>query len=124
MGSFSIWHWIIVLLIVLLLFGAGKLPTVMGDIAKGIKAFKAGLKDPDEEETPPAAPPAVTTPPAATAQAATVQTDAAAATPTDTATQAPPVQPASPAAAPVEMAEPVKPAPGPVHGVPGTPHQG
>lgn len=49
MGFSSIWHWIIVLLIVLLLFGAGKLPKVMGDLAKGIKNFKAGLKDEDEE---------------------------------------------------------------------------
>lgn len=50
MGSFSIWHWVIVLLIVLLLFGAGKLPKVMGDLAKGVKSFKAGLKD--EENNP------------------------------------------------------------------------
>lgn len=45
MGFTSIWHWLIVLVIVLLLFGAGKLPKVMGDLAKGIKNFKAGLKD-------------------------------------------------------------------------------
>jgi sec-independent protein translocase protein TatA len=49
MGSFSLMHWMIVLLIVLLLFGAGKLPRVMGDFAKGIKAFKAGMKDEDDE---------------------------------------------------------------------------
>ncbi|WP_377808851.1 twin-arginine translocase TatA/TatE family subunit [Azospirillum sp. A29] len=55
MGSFSIWHWLIVLVIVLLLFGAGKLPNVMGDIAKGVKAFKAGLKDEDEAQPPAAA---------------------------------------------------------------------
>jgi sec-independent protein translocase protein TatA len=54
MGSFSLMHWMIVLLIVLLLFGAGKLPRVMGDFAKGIKAFKAGMKDEDDESlTPP-----------------------------------------------------------------------
>ncbi|CAA6603401.1 Sec-independent protein translocase protein TatA [Rhodospirillaceae bacterium LM-1] len=56
MGGFgSIWHWVIVLIIVLLLFGAGKLPRLMGDMAKGVKAFKSGLKDEDEakaEETP------------------------------------------------------------------------
>lgn len=52
MGSFSIWHWIIVLLIVLLLFGAGKLPKVMGDLAKGVKSFKAGLQDDSEDATP------------------------------------------------------------------------
>lgn len=45
MGSFSFAHWGIVLLIVLLMFGAGKLPGVMGDLAKGIKSFKAGMKD-------------------------------------------------------------------------------
>ncbi|MDR3515710.1 MAG: twin-arginine translocase TatA/TatE family subunit [Azospirillaceae bacterium] len=50
MGSFSAWHWIIVLLIVLIIFGAGRLPTVMGDVAKGVKAFRNGMKD----ETPPA----------------------------------------------------------------------
>ncbi|QCN97044.1 twin-arginine translocase TatA/TatE family subunit (plasmid) [Azospirillum argentinense] len=48
MGFSSVWHWVIVLLIVLLLFGAGKLPKVMGDLAKGIKNFKAGLKDEEE----------------------------------------------------------------------------
>lgn len=41
----SIWHVLIVLVIVLVLFGAGKLPRVMGDLAKGIKSFKEGLKD-------------------------------------------------------------------------------
>ncbi|TAN58944.1 MAG: twin-arginine translocase TatA/TatE family subunit [Rhodospirillales bacterium] len=51
MGGFgSIWHWVIVLIIVLLLFGAGKLPRLMGDMAKGVKAFKAGLKDEGEGE--------------------------------------------------------------------------
>ena len=45
MGSFSLMHWIVVLAIILILFGAGKLPRVMGDFAKGIKAFKAGMKE-------------------------------------------------------------------------------
>jgi sec-independent protein translocase protein TatA len=45
MGSFSIWHWVIVLVVVLLLFGAGKIPRLMGDVAKGINAFKKGLKE-------------------------------------------------------------------------------
>lgn len=48
MGSFSLWHWIVVLIIVLLLFGAGKIPRLMGDLAKGVKAFKAGMRE-DEE---------------------------------------------------------------------------
>lgn len=50
MGFSSAWHWVIVLLVVVIVFGAGKLPRVMGDVAKGIKTFKAGLKD---EETAP-----------------------------------------------------------------------
>ena len=48
MGSFSIWHWLIVLVIVLLVFGRGKIPELMGDMAKGIKSFKKGMAD-DEE---------------------------------------------------------------------------
>lgn len=47
MGSFSIWHWLIVLVIVLLLFGAGKIPKLMGDMAKGVKEFKKGLAEED-----------------------------------------------------------------------------
>ncbi|WP_152045687.1 twin-arginine translocase TatA/TatE family subunit [Aureimonas psammosilenae] len=50
MGSFSIWHWLIVLAVVLLLFGRGKIPELMGDVAKGIKNFKNGMRD--EDETP------------------------------------------------------------------------
>lgn len=48
MGSFSIWHWMIVLVIVLLLFGRGKISEVMGDVAKGVKSFKRGLSDEEE----------------------------------------------------------------------------
>ena len=49
MGSFSIWHWIIVGAVVLLVFGGkGKISDIMGDVAKGIKSFKKGLS---EEET-------------------------------------------------------------------------
>jgi sec-independent protein translocase protein TatA len=47
MGSFSIWHWLIVLVVVLLLFGRGKIPELMGDVAKGIKSFKKGMGDDD-----------------------------------------------------------------------------
>jgi sec-independent protein translocase protein TatA len=50
MGSFSIWHWLIVLVVVLLLFGRGKIPELMGDMAKGIKSFKKGMSDEDEAE--------------------------------------------------------------------------
>ena len=51
MGSFSIWHWLIVLVVVLLLFGRGKIPELMGDMAKGIKSFKKGMADEDAAET-------------------------------------------------------------------------
>jgi sec-independent protein translocase protein TatA len=48
MGSLSIWHWIIVLAVGLLLFGGrGKVSDLMGDVAKGIKAFKKGMSDED-----------------------------------------------------------------------------
>ena len=48
MGTFSIWHWLIVLVVVLVLFGGrGKLSSLMGDMAKGITAFKKGLKEDD-----------------------------------------------------------------------------
>ena len=50
MGSFSMWHWLIVLVIVLLLFGRGKIPELMGDVAKGIKSFKKGMNDEDSPE--------------------------------------------------------------------------
>ena len=46
MGSFSIWHWLVVLVVVLILFGGGgKLSRLMGDAARGINAFKKGLKE-------------------------------------------------------------------------------
>lgn len=50
MGSFSIWHWLIVLVVVLLLFGRGKIPELMGDMAKGIKNFRKGMSDDNNEE--------------------------------------------------------------------------
>ena len=52
MGSMSIWHWVLVLVVVALVFGGrGKLSGLMGDAAKGIKAFKEGLKDDDKPDT-------------------------------------------------------------------------
>lgn len=54
MGSFSVWHWLIVLVIVLVLFGRGKIPELMGDVAKGIKSFKKGMADEDQTPPPPA----------------------------------------------------------------------
>ena len=48
MGSISIWHWIVVIGVVLLLFGRGKVSELMGDVAQGIKAFKKGMSEEDE----------------------------------------------------------------------------
>jgi sec-independent protein translocase protein TatA len=50
MGSLSIWHWLIFLVVVLLMFGgSGKISSIMGDVAKGIKSFRKGLSDDDDE---------------------------------------------------------------------------
>jgi sec-independent protein translocase protein TatA len=48
MGSFSIWHWMVVLMVVLLLFGGGKVSGLMGDFAKGIKSFKKNMAEDDD----------------------------------------------------------------------------
>jgi sec-independent protein translocase protein TatA len=63
MGSFSIWHWLVVLLVVLLLFGGNKISGLMGDLAKGIKSFKANIKEEEKDAamTAEAAPPAAGT---------------------------------------------------------------
>ena len=51
MGSMSVWHWIIVAVVVLVVFGGrGKLSGMMGDAAKGIRAFREGLKGEDDTE--------------------------------------------------------------------------
>jgi sec-independent protein translocase protein TatA len=49
MGSLSIWHWLIVILVVVLLFGRNKISDLMGDVARGVKSFKKGLADDDEK---------------------------------------------------------------------------
>ena len=73
MGSFSIWHWLIVAIVVALLFGGrGKLSSIMGDAAKGIRAFKDGLKD-EELSHDKVAP----TPPGALANESTLERQAA-----------------------------------------------
>jgi sec-independent protein translocase protein TatA len=60
MGSFSIWHWLIVLIIVLLIFGTKKLRNLGSDLGGAVKGFKDGIKDANDakpdETTPPAAP--------------------------------------------------------------------
>lgn len=59
MGFGSLWHWVIVLLVVLVLFGRGRVSEIMGDFGKGIKSFKQGLS---EEESKAATPPAAQIP--------------------------------------------------------------
>ena len=72
MGMGSIWHWLIVLVIVMVLFGRGRISEMMGDFGKGISSFKKGLNETEDTVTkaariePPAAPAA----PAETAAAA------------------------------------------------------
>ena len=56
MGGMSIWHWVIVGLVVMLLFGRGKISEMMGDVAKGIKAFKKGMTEDEAAPATPAAP--------------------------------------------------------------------
>ena len=51
MGGFSLWHWLIVGLVILLLFGKGRFSDMMGDVAKGLKSFKKGMTE--DEEVPP-----------------------------------------------------------------------
>lgn len=62
MGSMSIWHWLIVLVVVMLVFGTKKLGNIGSDLGKAVKGFKDGVKG-DEEEKPaqPAPPPAQVT---------------------------------------------------------------
>jgi sec-independent protein translocase protein TatA len=67
MGGLSIWHWLVVIAVIAVLFGGkGKIANVMGDFAKGIKAFKSGMKE-EEAVAPP--PPQVSPPPPAAAAA-------------------------------------------------------
>jgi sec-independent protein translocase protein TatA len=52
MGGLSIWHWLIVGVLVLLLFGKGRFSSMMGDVAQGIKSFKKGMAEDDEAAKP------------------------------------------------------------------------
>jgi sec-independent protein translocase protein TatA len=50
MGGFSLWHWLVVGLVILLLFGKGRFSDMMGDVAKGLKSFKKGIAEDEEAE--------------------------------------------------------------------------
>ncbi len=56
MGGMSLWHWLVVGIVVMLLFGRGKISEMMGDVAKGIKAFKKGMAEDDTAAAPSQAP--------------------------------------------------------------------
>ena len=58
MGSFSIWHWLIVLLIVVMVFGTKKLKNMGSDLGGAVKGFKDGMKDGSSPDTSAATPPA------------------------------------------------------------------
>ena len=72
MGSMSIWHWVIVLVVVVLLFGTKKLGNVGSDIGKAVKGFKDGVKG-DEEKS--AANPATPVPPGQVADKSTIDVE-------------------------------------------------
>ena len=55
-GAFSIWHLLVLAIIVLLLFGKGRFSDMMGDVAKGLKSFKKGLSEDDADHHPPVRP--------------------------------------------------------------------
>ena len=75
MGSFSLWHWLVVIILELLLFGRGRISEMMGDIGKGLKSFKQGIaeddtpadKPPEQRRLPPDQPIEVTPEPRPTA---------------------------------------------------------
>jgi sec-independent protein translocase protein TatA len=69
MGSFSLTHWLVVILVIVLLFGRGRISDLMGDFAKGINSFKKGLND----DAAPPAPPQVTQNPQAPAAKSPVE---------------------------------------------------
>ncbi len=63
MGSLSIWHWLIIAALAALVFGGGgKISGLMGDAAKGIKAFRDGMKDDETTGKPPEHPATLTAP--------------------------------------------------------------
>lgn len=70
MGGFgSMWHWIIVALVVLVLFGRGRISETMGDFGKGIRSFKKGLGEEDKAPSPPPQPaPQIAPPPSPPAE--------------------------------------------------------
>jgi len=54
MGGLSLWHWLVVIIIVLLLFGRGRISDLMGDLGKGLKSFKQGMAEDENKAARPA----------------------------------------------------------------------
>ena len=74
MGGLSLWHWIIVALVILVLFGRGKISEMMGDFGKGVSSFKKGLAEAENIDKPAAQ---ISPPPAAPAASPAPQAEAA-----------------------------------------------
>ena len=85
MGGLSAWHWIIVALVILVLFGRGKISETMGDFGRGIKSFRKGMAEEDRPATPaPPPPPAqIAAPPSTPAPADVQNAEAPAPAPSD-----------------------------------------
>jgi len=60
MGTFGIWHWLIVGIVILLLFGKGRFSEMMGDVAKGLKSFKKGMSEDESAAAARTEPPRIT----------------------------------------------------------------
>ena len=75
MGGLSLWHWVVVALVILVIFGRGKVSELMGDFGKGVSSFKKGLAEGSEELNKPAA--QISPPPAAPAATPASQAEAA-----------------------------------------------
>ncbi len=52
MGGLSLWHWLVVIILVLLLFGRGRISDLMGDLGRGLKSFKQGMAEEDKPTRP------------------------------------------------------------------------
>ena len=75
MGGMSLWHWVIVALVILVLFGRGKISEMMGDFGKGVSSFKKGLAETEDVTKPAAQIPPPAPAPAPQAEAAPERSD-------------------------------------------------
>lgn len=76
MGSMSIWHWLILLVVVMLVFGTKKIGNMGSDIGKAVKGFKDGVRGDDETPAPPAAAPMTPVTPSQVADKSTIDVEA------------------------------------------------